>query len=113
MHLLVRSAAKIGFKWCSEGFRPGLPRLPFLEGPVQHFKSAVVDAWKDSVAADLCSRKGGRGGPFLDFGGSMQLLVSSHVRSRDKALLRGILSGCVWNGFLLSKVRGENVPCRF
>ena len=36
VHLLVRSAAKIGFKWCSEGFcwdRPGLPRLPFLEGP--------------------------------------------------------------------------------
>ena len=30
-----------------------------------------------------------------------------------KALLRGILSGSVWNGFLLSKVRGENVPCRF
>ena len=43
----------------------------------------------------------------------MQLLVSSHVWSRDKALLRGILSGSVWNGFLLSKVRGENVPCRF
>ena len=79
----------------------------------EHFKSAVVDAWKDSVAADLCSRKGFRGGPFLDFEGSMQLLVSSHVRSRDKALLRGILSGGVWNGFLLSKVRGENVPCRF
>ena len=43
----------------------------------------------------------------------MQLIVSSHVRSRDKALLRGILSGGVWNGFRLSKVRGENVPCRF
>ena len=49
VHLLVRSAAKIGFKWCSDGFcwdRPGLPRLPFLEGPIQHFKSAIVDAWK-------------------------------------------------------------------
>ena len=43
----------------------------------------------------------------------MQLLTSSHVRDRDKALLRGILSCGVWNGFLLGKVRGENVPCRF
>ena len=43
----------------------------------------------------------------------MQLLFSSHVRDRDKALLRGILSGGVWNGFLLGKVQGENVPCRF
>ena len=43
----------------------------------------------------------------------MQLLDSSHVRDRDKALLRAILSGAVWNGFLLGKVRKENVPCRF
>ena len=43
----------------------------------------------------------------------MQLLVSSHVRDRDKALHRATLSGCVWNGFLLGKVRGGNVPCRF
>ena len=116
VHLLVRSAARIGFKWCSEGFcwdRPGLPRLPFLEGPIQHFKSAIVDAWKNSVAADFCSRKGFWCGPFLDFEGSMQLLVSSHVRSRDKALLRGILSGDVWNGFLLSQAGGRNIPCRF
>ena len=28
-------------------------------------------------------------------------------------LLRAILSGGVWNGFLLSKVKKENVPCRF
>ena len=71
LHLLVRSAAKFGFKWRSEGFcwdRPGLPRLPFLGGPIQHFKAAFVDAWRDSVAADLCNRKGVRGGPFLDYG---------------------------------------------
>ena len=54
-----------------------------------------------------------RGGPLLDFRGSMQLLDSSHVRDRDKALLRAILSSGVWNGFLLGGVRGENVPCRF
>ena len=49
----------------------------------------------------------------LHFRGSMQLLDSSHVRDRDKALLRAILSGGVWNGFLLGKMRRENVPCRF
>ena len=42
----------------------------------------------------------------------MQLLVSSHVRERDKALLRAIMVGGVWNGFLLSRVRGQPVPCR-
>ena len=61
--------------------------------PYQHFK--------DSILSDLCRRKGFRGGPLLDFRGSMQLLGSSHVRDRDKALLRAILSGGVWNGFLL------------
>ena len=43
----------------------------------------------------------------------MKLLDSSHVRDGDKALLRGILSGGVWKGFLLGKVQGDNVPCRF
>ena len=43
----------------------------------------------------------------------MQLLVSSHVRERDKALLRAIMVGGVWNGFLLRHVRGQPVPCRF
>ena len=32
---------------------------------------------------------------------------------RDKMLLRAILSGGVWNGFLLCKVEKEDVPCRF
>ena len=110
LHLLVRSAAKIGFRWCPRSFswsRPGLPRLPFLDGPIQHFKSAIVDAWRDHVSADLCGRKGFRGGPFLDYVGSMQLLVSSHVRSRDKALLRGILSGR--KTFLVVSVAGSTV----
>ena len=42
-----------------------------------------------------------RGGPFLDVSGTLQLLNSDHVRERDKALLRGVLVGGVWNGFLL------------
>ena len=44
---------------------------------------------------------------------SLQLLNSSHVRERDKALLRNIMVGGVWNCILLSRVRGHPVPCRF
>ena len=43
----------------------------------------------------------------------MQLLNSSHVRDRDEGLLRSILVGCVWNGFLLTRVKRQPVPCRF
>ena len=43
----------------------------------------------------------------------MQLLNSSHVRERDKALLRHVMVGGVWNGLLLGRVRHQVVPCRF
>ena len=75
-------------------------------GPVQHFKDAVLDAWRDLNSADLCRRKVFRGGPLLDFRGSMQLLFSSHVRDRDKALLRGILSGVFGMVFSLARCKG-------
>ena len=91
----------------------GLPQLSNLAGPIQHFKAAILDAWRNKVAADLCGRKGFRGGPLLDVHGSLQLLDSSHVRERDKALLRSTMVGGVWNGFLLGRVRGQAVPCRF
>ena len=42
-----------------------------------------------------------RGGPLLDVFGSLQLLNSAHVRDRDKALLRSVMVGGVWNWFLL------------
>ena len=86
---------------------------PVSAGPVQHFKAAILDAWRDKVAADLCGREGFRGGPLLDIHGSLQLLNSSHVRERDKALLHSIMVGGVWNGFLLGRVRHQVVPCRF
>ena len=41
----------------------------------------------------------------LDVHGSLQLLNSSHVRERERALLRSIMVGGVWNGFLLGRVR--------
>ena len=44
--------------------------------------------------------------------GSNATPSDSHFKDVDKGLLRGILSGGVWNGFLLGKVPGEKVPCR-
>ena len=80
---------------------------------MQHFEAALLDAWRNKVAADLCGRERFRSGPLLEVHGSLQLLNSSHVRQRVKALLRSVMVGCVWNGFLLGRVRGQPVPCRF
>ena len=81
--------------------------------PFQHFRAAILGAWRDTVSADLCARKGFRGCPSLDIDGTLQLPNSDHVRERDKALLRSILVGGVCNGFLLGKIQGQDVPCRF
>ena len=62
--------------------RPGVPLLSNLADPVQHFKAAVLDVWRNKVAADLCGR------PFLDVFGQLQLLNSSHVRERDKGFVK-------------------------
>ena len=32
---------------------------------------------------------------------------------KDKGLLRAIMVGGVWNGFLLGRVRNQVLPCRF
>ena len=110
-HLLVESAAKIGFQWDPRQLgweRLGLPVLSNLAGPIQLFRAAV-EAWRSKVAADLCARKGFRGGLWLDIDGALQLLNSNHVREEDKALLGGVRAGGVWNGFLLGK--GEGSAC--
>ena len=110
VHFLVASAAEIGFRWDPLALawsRPVLCLLSNLAGPVQHFRAAILDAWQIKAAADLCGREGFRGGPLLDIRGSLQLLNSSFVRDRDKGLLRSILVGGVWNGFLLSRSRGS------
>ena len=61
-----------------------------MTGPVQHFRSAILDAWRFSVFSKLSEREGFLGGEFADFQGSLQLLTSSHLRERDKMLLRAI-----------------------
>ena len=65
----------------------GLPGIPMLSGPYQHFRNATVSSWRGRVAGVLTSRKGFRGGPLLDYDGTKQLLFSSHLRERDKMLL--------------------------
>ena len=110
VHLLAACAAEVGFRWDPDALawsRPGLPLLSNLAGPVQYFKAAILDAWRNKVAADLCGREGFRGGPLLDVHGSLQLLDSSHGTERDKALLRSVMVGGIWNGFLLGRVRGS------
>ena len=57
--------------------RPGLPLLSNVARPLQHFKAAILDAWRNKVAADLCGREGFLGGPLLDVHGSLQLLSFS------------------------------------
>ena len=77
LHLLSARAAEIVFRWDPDALAwsgPGLPLLSNLAGPVEHFKAAILDAWRNKVAADLCGREGFRGGPLLDIHGSLQLL---------------------------------------
>ena len=116
VHLLVSSALSVGFSWDPDRcvwIRPDLPILCQISSPFQFFRDAIWGAWRTKVSGDLSSRAGFRGGRYLDFRGSLKLLSSPHLRGGDKGLLRGILSGGVWNGFLLGFVKGEIVPCRF
>ena len=83
----MESATEIGFVWSPQlvGWeRPGLPILSNIDGPIQHFRSAVLESWRGEVSADLV------GHTLTTFG-------------RDKALLRSILVGGVWNGFSASE----------
>ena len=88
------------------------PLVGFRWNPHALARSAILGAWRNKVAADLCSRRRFGSGPLLDVHGSLQLGNSSHVRERDKALLRCIMVGGVWNGLLLNKIRRLPVPCR-
>ena len=50
---------------------------------------------------------------FADFRGSLQLLLSFHLREGDKMFSRAILCGGVWNGFFLGQAKKDGVPCQF
>ena len=51
VHLLLISAAELGFAWDGEEkgwVRVSLPLLRMMTGPVQHFRLAILDAWRFS-----------------------------------------------------------------
>ena len=73
VHLLLISAAELGF--AVDGNEHGwvrisLPPLRMMAGPIQHFRTAILDAWRFHVFARLSERKGFWGGAFVDFQGS-------------------------------------------
>ena len=106
VHLLLISAAEIGFAWDGDEkgwVRVSLPPLRMMAGPIQHFRTAILDAWHFHVFSKLSERKGFWGVEFADLKGSLQLLNSTLLRDRDKMLSRAILCGGVWNGFLLGQ----------
>ena len=70
MHLLLISAAELGFAWDGDErgwVRPSLPPLGMMAGPIQHFYSSVLDAWRHSVFVKLSEREGFRCVEFADF----------------------------------------------
>ena len=78
-------AAEIGFAWDGEQqgwIRAALPPLGMLTGPMQHFQSALFKHRHLKVSAQLAEGEGFRGAQFLDVRGSLQLLISSHLRER-------------------------------
>ena len=91
IHLLSVSAAEIGFRWNPDALAwpwPGLPQLCNLAGPLFSIsrllflmlcvtRLLLTFVAETVLEVDLCW-----------IHGSLQLLNSSHVRQRDKALLR-------------------------
>ena len=52
IHLLLISAAELGFAWdgAEQGWvRVSLPPLRMMTGPFQHFYSSILDAWRFGV----------------------------------------------------------------
>ena len=53
VHLLLISAAELGFAWVGEEkgwVRVSLPPLRMMTGPIQHFYASILDAWRKSVS---------------------------------------------------------------
>ena len=61
VHILLISAAELGFAW--DGEEKGwvgvsVPLLRMMSGPVPHFCSSIWDAWRYGIFAKLSERKG-------------------------------------------------------
>ena len=131
----ICSVLEAGWKPSSPGFWQSPDGSATLDGALLN-KAQIIDSFSSDMemqtwkaAARHSSSSGLEKGIITDFAkkarsqlikeGSFtaarafQLLNSSHVRERDKALSRSVMVGGVWNGFVLGKVRGEVFPCRF
>ena len=56
VHLLLISAAEIGFAWDGEQqgwIRAALPPRKMLTGPIQHCQGAIFEAWQLKVSPQL------------------------------------------------------------
>ena len=89
----------------------GLPGLSNLAGPVQLYRSAILSAWRGKVAAELCAF--GRAPCWILLVRISSSIPLMSVRGIRRFCVVSCMVGGVWNGFLLGKVRGEAVPCRF
>ena len=70
VHVLLISAAELVFAWDGvekSWVRPSLPPLRMMTGPIQHFFSSILDAWRYSVFVKLSEREGFRGVLFAYF----------------------------------------------
>ena len=98
VHLLLISAAELGFTWDGDEngwVRPSLPLLRMMAGRIQHFFSSVLDAWRYSVFVKLSER----------VFGVFSLLIFMDLYN-FLSLPR------VWNGFLLGQAKKDDVPCQ-
>ena len=97
VHLLLISAAELGFSWdgAEKGWvRVSLPPLRMMTGPLQLLNGlTVLDAWRFGVFPGFLRRRGFGEVNLLIFKSSLQLLNSTHLRERDEILLRAILCG--------------------
>ena len=108
IHLLSASVAEIGFRWDFDALawsRPGLPLLSNLAGPLQHFKAAILDAWRNKVAVALCGGKVFEVGPcwmFMALCSPLILLMLETEIRRWFATSWLVVSGmlCFLDGFV-------------
>ena len=84
-----------------------------IDGPIQHFRSAILDAWRLWSASKRCVGKGSGWKPHLDVLGTQPLPFFFPPERGDRILPGNILCGGVENGFLPGKSKEENVPFQF
>ena len=100
VHLLLISAADLGFAWDADEqgwVRVSLPPLRMMAGPspfnigwsCSTFSLPFLRQWQFHIFSRLSlSRKGFRSVEFADLKGSLQLLNSTHLRDRDKNVVK-------------------------